>query len=87
MVISVRLCSGRTGFEVITGIKIDMVRASTILTPKVSTKHIMILNYNGIEVSLYPSGRMIIKTDNREGSLDIAKSLLAELGISIPEEK
>ncbi len=87
MVISVRLCSGRTGFDVNTGIKIDMIKASMLLKAKVTTKHLLLLNYNGIDVSMYPSGRMIIKTDSREGSLDIARRLLAELGLPDPMEK
>lgn len=83
MTISVRLCSGRTGFEVTTGAKIDMIRASSIFKAKVATRHLMLLNYNGVEISIYPSGRMIIKTADREESLKIAYSLLEELGISV----
>ncbi len=81
MSISIRLCSGRTGFEVTTGIKIDLIRASTVLRTKVATKHLILLNYEGVEVSMYPSGRMIIKTDDREVSLDVTRRLLAELGL------
>lgn len=87
MAISVRLCSGRTGFEVSTGTRIDMIKASELLKVKVATKHLLLLNYNGIDVSMYPSGRMIIKTDSREVSLDIARRLLAELGLPDPVEK
>jgi len=83
MTISVRLCSGRTGFEVTTCTKIDLIRASTIFKAKVATKHLMLLNYDGVEVSMYPSGRMIIKTADLEKSLKIAHSLLEELGVSI----
>lgn len=83
MAIVVRLCSGRTGFEVITGTKIDLVRASAILRTKIATKHLVLLNYNGVDVSMYPSGRMIIKTDKKEESLDIACHLLAELGLPV----
>ncbi len=81
MAISIRLCSGRTGFEVVTGIKIDLIRASTVLRTKVATKHLILLNYEGVEVSMYPSGRMIIKTDDRKVSLDVTRRLLAELGL------
>ncbi len=80
MAISVRLCSGRTAFEVSTNIKIDLVSASRIFKTKVATKHIVLLNYNGVEISMYPSGRMLIKTGTREDSLDIARNLLAEMG-------
>ncbi|MDD5617281.1 MAG: hypothetical protein PHH85_13880 [Candidatus Methanoperedens sp.] len=86
MTISVRLCSGRTGFEVTTGIKIDMIRASAIFKAKVATRHLMLLNYNGVEVSIYPSGRIIIKTASKEESLEIARRLLAELGLLISDE-
>ena len=87
MVISVRLCSGRTGFEVTTSIKIDLINASSLLKTKVATKHLLLMNNNGIEVSMYPSGRMIIKTGSKEDSLEIARSLLAELGLLISDEK
>ncbi len=80
MAISVRLCSGRTGFEVVTNIKIDLISASRILNPKISTKHILLLNYRGIDVSIYPSGRMLIKTGSKEESLAITSELLAKLG-------
>jgi len=87
MTISVRLCSGRTGFEVTTCTKIDLIRASTIFKAKVATKHLLLMNYNGVEVSIYPSGRMIIKTASKEESLEIAHSLLAELGLLISDDK
>jgi hypothetical protein len=46
----------------------------------VATKHILLLDYNGVEISMYPSGRMLIKAKSKEDSLDVAKNLLAELG-------
>ena len=87
MVISVRLCSGRTGFEVTTCTKIDLIKAGSLLKTKVATKHLLLMNYNGVEVSMYPSGRMIIKTASKEDSLEIARSLLADLGLLISDEK
>ncbi len=81
MVISVRVCSGRTAFEVSTNIKIDMARASSVFNPKVSTKHILLLTYMGVDVSMYPSGRMLIKAKTKEESIDIARNILAELDI------
>ena len=83
MVISVRVCSGRTAFEVSTNIRIDLIKASTVFKSRVVTKHILLLDYNGVEVSLYPSGRMLIKAKTKEESIEIAKGLLSELGISI----
>ncbi len=80
MAISVRLCSGKTAFEVTTNIKIDLIRASRMLKTKVATKHILLLNYSGVDISMYPSGRMIIKAESEEASLNIAQNLLAELG-------
>lgn len=80
MVISVRVCSGRTAFEVTSNIKIDFLRASQVLNPKVSTKHILLLTYKGVDVSMYPSGRMLIKAKSKEESLEIARDILAELG-------
>ncbi len=87
MLISVRLCSGRTGFEVFTSSKIDLIKASGLLKTRVATKHLLLMNYNGVEVSMYPSGRMIIKTANKEESLEIAHRLLVELGSLISDEK
>ncbi len=87
MVISVRLCSGRTAFEVITNIKIDLISASRILNTKVTTKHILLLTYKGVEISMYPSGRMLIKVKSKEDSLNIARNLLAELGYVEADQK
>ncbi|MDP3105882.1 MAG: hypothetical protein Q8M95_14900 [Candidatus Methanoperedens sp.] len=87
MVISVRLCSGRTGFEVSTDTKIDLIKASGILKTKVATKHLLLLDYNGVDVSMYPGGRMIIKTSSRDESIEIARRLLAELGFPDPVDK
>ncbi|MBE0520807.1 MAG: hypothetical protein IBX39_00885 [Candidatus Methanoperedenaceae archaeon] len=84
MAISVRLCSGRTSFEVTTGIKIDLIKASGKLKAKVATRHILLLNYMGVDVSMYPSGRMLIKAQNEESSLKIAGYLLDELGLAEP---
>ncbi len=82
MVISIRLCSGRNAFEVITNTKIDLIMASHVLDTKVATKHIVLLNYKGMEISMYPSGRMIIKGGSEEESLNIARNLLADLGLA-----
>ncbi len=83
MVISVRVCSGRTAFEVSTNIRVDLVKATGIFKSRVATKHILLLDYNGVEVSLYPSGRMLIKAKTKEESIEIAKGLLGELGITV----
>ncbi len=80
MVISVRICSGRTAFEVSTNKRIDMNKASDLFNPRVSTKHILLMTYNGVDVSMDPSGRMLIKAKNKEESLDIARDILGELG-------
>lgn len=83
MVISVRVCSGRTAFEVSTNIRVDLIKASSVFKSRVATKHILLLDYRGVEVSLYPSGRMLIKTKTKDESIEIAKDLLGELGISV----
>lgn len=82
MAISVRVCSGRTAFEVISNIKIDILRATHVFNPKVATKHIILLTYKGVDVSMYPSGRMLIKAKTKEESLSIAQYILAEMGYS-----
>jgi hypothetical protein len=83
MVISVRVCSGRTAFEVSTNIRVDLIKASSLFKSRVVTKHILLLDYDGVEVSMYPSGRMLIKAKTKEESIEIAKDLLGELGISV----
>jgi hypothetical protein len=83
MVISVKVCSGRTAFEVSTNIRVDLIKASSVFKSKVATKHILLVDYNGVDVSLYPSGRMLIKAKTKEESIEIAKDLLGELGISV----
>lgn len=80
MAISARLCSGRTAFEVSTNIKIDLISACKIFKPRVATKHILLLDYKGAEISMYPSGRMLIKAKSKEDSLSLARNILAELG-------
>ncbi len=82
MVISVRVCSGRTAFEVISNIKLDLLMATQVFNPKVATKHIILLTYRGVDVSMYPSGRMLIKAKTKEESLAIAHCILAEMGYS-----
>jgi hypothetical protein len=83
MVISVKVCSGRTAFEVSTNIRIDLVKTSNLIKSRVATKHIVLLDHKGVEVSLYPSGRMLIKAKTKEESIEIAKDLLRELGITV----
>jgi hypothetical protein len=83
MVISVKVCSGRTAFEVSTNIRIDLVKTSSLIKSRVATKHIVLLDHKGVEVSLYPSGRMLIKAKTKEESIEIAKDLLRELGITV----
>ncbi|VVB84995.1 Uncharacterised protein [uncultured archaeon] len=86
MAISVRLCSGRTAFEVTTNVKLDLMGASRVLSTKVATKHILLLNYKGIDISMYPSGRMLIKAGSEEESLNIARSILEEIGLAIDQK-
>jgi len=50
------------------------------LIRKISTKHILLLTYKGVDVSMYPSGRMLIKAKTREESIDIARKILTDLG-------
>ena len=83
MVISVRVCSGRTAFEVSTNTRVDLIKASSVFKSRIATKHILLLDHKGVEVSLYPSGRMLIKARTKEESIEIAKDLLSEIGISM----
>ena len=75
--ITVSLCSGRTAYEVKVTEKIDLMGAAKKVKAKVATKHIMILDFSDAEVSLFPSGRMLIKrVSNETEALDVANSLL-----------
>ncbi len=75
--ITVSLCSGRTAYEVKVKEKIDLVNAAKKVKAKVATKHIMILDFSDAEVSLFPSGRMLIKrVTNETEALDVANDLL-----------
>jgi ArsR family metal-binding transcriptional regulator len=48
------------------------------LKAKVATKYITILEINGAEASIYPSGRMLIKkVANEEEALAIAREIIA----------
>lgn len=58
----------------------DLMNVCKILNTKVATKHIVLLNYDGVDISMYPSGRMIIKASCEEESLKIAENLLKDLG-------
>ena len=59
--LSVRLCSGKTAFEVKVSERIDIQRIAEMLRTKVVTPHIMIGDFNGAEISVYPTGRMLVK--------------------------
>ena len=75
--ITVSLCSGRTAYEVKVTEKIDLMSAAKKVKAKVATKHIMILDFADAEVSLFPSGRMLIKrVSNETEALDVANKLL-----------
>jgi hypothetical protein len=64
--------------------RIDLEKASGKLKTKVATKHILLLNYEGVDVSMYPSGRMLVKARSEEESLKVASDLLEELGLLEP---
>ncbi|MCL7410736.1 MAG: hypothetical protein P1P69_01280 [Methanosarcinaceae archaeon] len=75
--ITVSLCSGRTAYEVKVKENIDLISAAKKIKAKVATKHIMILDFSDVEVSLFPSGRMLIKrVANETEALNIANDLL-----------
>ncbi|MCL7412258.1 MAG: hypothetical protein M8353_01390 [ANME-2 cluster archaeon] len=58
---TVSLCSGKTAFEVNAFTKIDLVQAAQVLKTRVATPHILIVDIDGVEISLYPTGRMLVK--------------------------
>lgn len=80
--IAVSLCSGKTAYEVKVQSKLDLNKAAEKVKAKVATKHIMILDFSSAEVSLFPSGRMLIKyVKNEAEALDVANELLDTLAI------
>lgn len=82
--ISVSLCSGKTAFEVNVFTRIDLKRAGKILKAKVITPHIIIFDYEEAEVSLYSTGRMLVKrVKTEEEALKIAETLLGQINKKI----
>ncbi|HIH44563.1 MAG TPA: hypothetical protein HA257_05665 [Candidatus Methanoperedenaceae archaeon] len=82
--ITVSLCSGKTGYEVNTSTNIDLLAACRDIEAKVKTRHIVILEFGGAEISLYPSGRMLVKKVKSEAeALDAAKLLLERLSVRV----
>jgi len=54
-----------------------LTSAAKKVKAKVVTRHIMILDFSGAEVSLFPNGRMLIKrVANETEALDVANRLL-----------
>ncbi len=78
--ITISLCSGRTAYEAKTHRKIDLSKADRVLKIKIFTKYLVIGEFNGAEISLYPSGRMLIKkVKDEEHALDTVKELIKML--------
>jgi ArsR family metal-binding transcriptional regulator len=74
---SVSLCTGRTAFEVQTRRKLNLEEANRKLNARVATKYITIVDIDGAEASIYPSGRMLIKkVKNEEEALTTAEKIL-----------
>lgn len=82
--LSVSLCSGRTAYEVKVHKRLDLTEAAKILKDtKVSTQHVMIFNFEDSEISLFASGRMLIKkVEGEEEALEVANRLLDTLNLS-----
>ncbi len=74
---TVSLCSGKTAFEVNAFTKIDLMQAAQVLNTRVVTPHILIVDIAGAEISLYPTGRMLVKrVKNEAEALKAAEALL-----------
>ncbi|MCL7475391.1 MAG: hypothetical protein M8352_05045 [ANME-2 cluster archaeon] len=77
---TVSLCSGKTAFEVNAFTRIDLVQAAQVLNTRVTTPHILIVDIDGVEISLYPTGRMLVKrVRTEEEALKAAESLLNKI--------
>lgn len=77
---TVSLCSGKTAFEVNAFTKIDLSTAAQVLKTRVATPHILIADIDGVEISLYPTGRMLVKrVRTEEEALKAAESLLTKV--------
>lgn len=80
---TVSLCSGKTAFEVNAFTKIDLKRAAELVNPRVTTPHILIIDMEGVEISLYPTGRMLVKrVRTEEEALQAAETLLEKININ-----
>ncbi|MCK4938471.1 MAG: hypothetical protein KAR85_07695 [Methanosarcinales archaeon] len=74
------LCSGKTAFEVNAFTKIDLMQAAQVLKTIVVTPHILIVDIDGIEISLYPTGRMLVKhVKTEDEALKAAEYLLNQV--------
>ena len=74
------LCSGKTAFEVNAFTKIDLMQAAQVLTTRVATPHILIVDIDDVEISLYPTGRMLVKrVKTEEEALKAAEVLLNQV--------
>ncbi|MBW6517607.1 MAG: hypothetical protein K0A89_03795 [ANME-2 cluster archaeon] len=77
---TVSLCSGKTAFEVNAFTRIDLLQVAQILNTRVATPHILIVDIDGVEISLYPTGRMLVKrVRTEEEALKAAESLLNKI--------
>jgi hypothetical protein len=76
--LSASLCSGRTAYEVKAHKKIDLLAAAKIIKDtKVAAAQIMIFDFLNAEISLFASGRMLIKkVKDEEEALFVANKLL-----------
>ncbi|MCL7415120.1 MAG: hypothetical protein M8349_03535 [ANME-2 cluster archaeon] len=74
---TVSLCSGKTAFEVNAFTEIDLMTAAKVLNARVTTPHILIVDIDDTEISLYPTGRMLVKrVRTEEEALKAARGLL-----------
>lgn len=77
---TVSLCSGKTAYEVNIFTHIDLIRAARLIKARVVTPHILILDVGGAEISLYPTGRMLVKrVRNEDEALNAAENLLKQI--------
>lgn len=64
--------------------QIDLQQAAGMVRTRVVTPHILIIEIDGAEISLYSSGRMLVKrVRSEEEALIVAKHLLEKIGLEL----
>ncbi|RLJ00280.1 MAG: hypothetical protein DRP03_00875 [Candidatus Aenigmatarchaeota archaeon] len=74
----IKPCKGSDAFEFIPEreMKLDLYKIANYFDEiKIKTRIVIIVKYKGIDVSIYPSGRMLIHTTDKDKAISIASAI------------